>query len=59
MLFSDLQLDKAAPVLAQLNEPIMIAKINADKYTKLAAKYEIEYVLFSLIMLNPLTSLNV
>ncbi|CAL9161121.1 unnamed protein product [Musa hybrid cultivar] len=36
------ELDKAAPVLAQLNEPIMIAKINADKYTKLAAKYEID-----------------
>ncbi|RZR88966.1 hypothetical protein BHM03_00016623 [Ensete ventricosum] len=36
-------LDKAAQVLAQLNDPIMIAKINADKYTKHAAKYEIEY----------------
>lgn len=34
----------AAPVLASLNELIVIAKINADKYTKLAAKYNIEYV---------------
>lgn len=44
-----LQLDAAAPVLAALNEPIFVAKINADKYTKLASKYEIEYALFYLI----------
>lgn len=37
-----LQLDTAAPVLAQLSEPIVIAKVNADKYRKLASKYEIE-----------------
>lgn len=37
-----LQLDAAAPLLAQLDQPIMIAKINADKYRNLAAKYEIE-----------------
>ncbi|WOL12712.1 protein disulfide isomerase-like 5-2 [Canna indica] len=36
------ELDAAAPVLAQLNEPIVIAKINADKYTKLASRYEID-----------------
>ncbi|XP_074579278.1 uncharacterized protein LOC141835805 [Curcuma longa] len=36
------ELDATAPVLAQLNEPIVIAKINADKYRKLASKYEID-----------------
>lgn len=38
-----LQLDKAAPVLAGLKDPIIIAKVDADKYTRLASKYEIEY----------------
>lgn len=37
-----LQLDKAAPVLAGLKEPIVIAKVNADKFPSLANKYEIE-----------------
>uniref|UniRef100_A0A5B7A5Z6 Thioredoxin domain-containing protein n=1 Tax=Davidia involucrata TaxID=16924 RepID=A0A5B7A5Z6_DAVIN len=36
------ELDKAAPVLAGLKEPIVIAKVNADKYTRLASKYEID-----------------
>ncbi|MQL94628.1 hypothetical protein Taro_027294 [Colocasia esculenta] len=36
------ELDAAAPVLAGLDHPIVIAKINADKYTKLASKYEID-----------------
>ncbi|XP_047342136.1 protein disulfide-isomerase 5-2 [Impatiens glandulifera] len=36
------ELDKAAPILAQLKEPIVIAKINADKYTGIASKYEID-----------------
>ncbi|XP_073004372.1 protein disulfide isomerase-like 5-2 [Typha latifolia] len=36
------ELDTAAPVLAGMSEPILIAKINADKYTKLASKYEID-----------------
>ncbi|KAJ3671679.1 hypothetical protein LUZ60_007758 [Juncus effusus] len=36
------QLDSAAPVLARLNEPIYIAKLDADKYRKLASKYEID-----------------
>ncbi|WOL11942.1 protein disulfide isomerase-like 5-2 [Canna indica] len=36
------ELDAAAPMLAQLQKPIMIAKINADKYRKLAEKYEID-----------------
>ena len=38
-----LQLDAAAPVLATLKEPIVIAKVNADKHTRLAVKYDIEY----------------
>lgn len=38
-----LQLDAAAPVLAALKEPIVIAKVNADKFTRLAVKYDIEY----------------
>lgn len=37
-----LQLDEAAPVLAGLNEPIVLAKVNADKLTRLASKYDIE-----------------
>lgn len=41
---SCLQLDAAAPILAKLDHPIVVAKINADKYSKLASKYEIEYV---------------
>ncbi|GLT64550.1 hypothetical protein SLA2020_370360 [Shorea laevis] len=36
------QLDEAAPVLAELKKPIVIAKINADKFTGLATKYEID-----------------
>ncbi|XP_042386640.1 uncharacterized protein LOC121978346 [Zingiber officinale] len=36
------ELDAAAPFLAQFNEPILIAKINADKYRKFPSKYEIE-----------------
>lgn len=38
-----LQLDEAAPILASLKEPIVIAKVNADKYTRLAKKHDIEY----------------
>ncbi|XWS23371.1 hypothetical protein CRYUN_Cryun28dG0008100 [Craigia yunnanensis] len=36
------QLDKAAPILAGLKEPIVIAKLNADKFTSLARKHEID-----------------
>ncbi|KAI3972975.1 hypothetical protein MKX01_019633 [Papaver californicum] len=36
------ELDAAAPVLAKLETPIAIAKVNADKYTRLATKYEID-----------------
>ncbi|XP_008218981.1 PREDICTED: protein disulfide-isomerase 5-2 [Prunus mume] len=36
------QLDEAAPLLAGLKQPIVIAKLNADKFTSLARKYEID-----------------
>lgn len=36
------ELDTAAPILAGLKEPIVLAKINADKYRRLADKYEID-----------------
>ncbi|KAL6962005.1 Protein disulfide-isomerase 5-2 [Sarracenia purpurea var. burkii] len=36
------ELDKAAPVLARLKDPVVIAKVNADKFTHLANKYEID-----------------
>ncbi|XAR55638.1 hypothetical protein NMG60_11035769 [Bertholletia excelsa] len=36
------ELDKAAAVLAGLKKPIVIAKVNADKFTRLANKYEID-----------------
>ncbi|KAK4252987.1 hypothetical protein QN277_010831 [Acacia crassicarpa] len=36
------ELDAAAPVLAALKEPIIIAKVNADKFTSLAKKYDVE-----------------
>ncbi|KAK6938537.1 Thioredoxin domain [Dillenia turbinata] len=36
------ELDKAAPILAGFNPPVVIAKINADKYTRLARKHEID-----------------
>jgi protein disulfide-isomerase A1 len=42
IFFSPCQLDAAAPVLAALSKPIFIAKVDADKYSKLASKYEIE-----------------
>lgn len=38
----DPELNAAAPVLAGLKEPIVIAKLNADKFTRLARKYEID-----------------
>jgi len=44
--FSVLQLDAAAPVLAALKEPILIAKVDADKHTSLARKHDVEYVFF-------------
>lgn len=39
-----LQLDAAAPILAKLGKPVVIAKVNADKFTRLASKYDVEYV---------------
>ncbi|KAL2456723.1 Protein disulfide-isomerase 5-2 [Abeliophyllum distichum] len=36
------ELDKAAPVLAGLKKPIIVAKVNADKYRRLASKHEID-----------------
>eukprot|EP00252_Welwitschia_mirabilis_P020492 TRINITY_DN5040_c0_g1_i1.p1 TRINITY_DN5040_c0_g1~~TRINITY_DN5040_c0_g1_i1.p1 ORF type:complete len:449 (+),score=90.38 TRINITY_DN5040_c0_g1_i1:126-1472(+) len=35
------ELDAAAPVLAKLNRPVVLAKLNADKFTKLASKYDV------------------
>lgn len=46
LLLDLLQLDAAAPILAKLKQPIIIAKLNADKYSRLARKLEIEYVFF-------------
>ncbi|BAF09007.1 protein disulfide isomerase-like 5-3 precursor [Oryza sativa Japonica Group] len=36
------QLDEAAPVLAGLSTPIVVAKVNADKYKKLGSKYGVD-----------------
>ncbi|KAL9260944.1 disulfide-isomerase 5-2-like protein [Drosera capensis] len=36
------ELDAAAPVLAGLKEPVVIAKIDADKYRHVSSKYEID-----------------
>ncbi|KAJ1424919.1 Thioredoxin-like superfamily [Sesbania bispinosa] len=36
------ELDAAAPVLAALKEPIIIAKVDADKHTRLAKKYDVD-----------------
>ncbi|XP_060198001.1 protein disulfide-isomerase 5-2-like [Lycium barbarum] len=36
------QLDKAAADLAVLKQPVVIAKVNADKYSNLVSKYEID-----------------
>ncbi|KAI7750924.1 hypothetical protein M8C21_003089 [Ambrosia artemisiifolia] len=36
------QLDEAAPMLSGLKKPVVIAKIDADKYSRIAKKYEID-----------------
>ncbi|XP_058769962.1 protein disulfide-isomerase 5-2 [Vicia villosa] len=36
------ELDAAAPVLANLKEPILIAKVDADKHTRLARKHDVD-----------------
>ncbi|KAI9124564.1 hypothetical protein K1719_004486 [Acacia pycnantha] len=35
------ELDAAAPALSALKEPIVIAKVDADKYSRLARKYDV------------------
>lgn len=36
------ELDAAAPQLAKLKEPVVLAKVNADKFTSLAKKYDVD-----------------
>ncbi|KAK9073198.1 hypothetical protein SSX86_007522 [Deinandra increscens subsp. villosa] len=36
------ELDKAAPILSGLKKPVVIAKIDADKYSRIASKYNID-----------------
>ncbi|KAL8470058.1 hypothetical protein ACS0TY_032795 [Phlomoides rotata] len=38
------ELEKAAHILAGLKQPIVVAKVDADKYKKLASKHGIKYV---------------
>ncbi|KAG6390282.1 hypothetical protein SASPL_148014 [Salvia splendens] len=38
------ELDKAARVLAGLKPPVVVAKVDADKYRKLGSKHDVEYV---------------
>ncbi|XP_073275368.1 uncharacterized protein [Primulina huaijiensis] len=47
-----LELDKAAPLLSGLKKPMVVAKVDADKYTSLASKHDIE----GKILLNHLMS---
>lgn len=47
-----MQLDAAAAALAELEKPIMIAKVDADKYRRLGDKYEIEYAIMPFIYLT-------
>ncbi|KAG9144528.1 hypothetical protein Leryth_010747 [Lithospermum erythrorhizon] len=39
------ELDKAAPILAGLKNPVIIAKVNVDKYKSLIKKHDIEWLL--------------
>ncbi|XP_047961276.1 protein disulfide isomerase-like 5-2 [Salvia hispanica] len=36
------ELDKAAPVLAGLKPPVVVAKVDADKYRKLGSKHDVD-----------------
>ncbi|XP_075108683.1 protein disulfide-isomerase 5-2 isoform X1 [Nicotiana tabacum] len=36
------ELDKAAAILAELKQPVVIAKVDADKYSRVASKHEID-----------------
>ncbi|KAF6139420.1 hypothetical protein GIB67_026262 [Kingdonia uniflora] len=37
------ELEAAAPILSKLDKPVVIAKVDADKYRRIGSKYEIEY----------------
>ena len=50
-----MQLDKAAPILAGLKTPIVIAKVNADQFTRLANRFDIEYAAMALFFCSSLT----
>jgi len=39
-----LQLDLAAPVLAKDSRPIVLAKIDAEKHSRVASQYKIRYL---------------
>ncbi|KAJ0795736.1 putative Thioredoxin domain-containing protein [Helianthus annuus] len=36
------ELDKAAPILSGLKTPVVVAKIDADKYSRIAKKYDLD-----------------
>ncbi|KAL7156071.1 hypothetical protein ABFS83_03G118500 [Erythranthe nasuta] len=36
------ELDKAAPILAGLNPPVVVAKVDADKYRKIGSEHDID-----------------
>jgi len=37
-------LDVVAPVLVNLKKPVVLVKVNADKYTRLAMKNKVKYI---------------
>jgi len=37
-------LDVVAPVLVNFKKPVVLVKVNADKYTRLAMKHEVKYI---------------
>ena len=51
-----MQLDTAAAILAESKHPVVIAKVNADKFRHLGDKYEIKYafMLFHMTLLQVL-----
>ncbi|KAL9680869.1 hypothetical protein QQ045_012649 [Rhodiola kirilowii] len=52
-------LDAAAPILSGLKEPVVIAKVDADKYSSLAYKHEIDgYPTLKLFMHGVPTNYN-
>ncbi|KAL9668916.1 hypothetical protein QQ045_006457 [Rhodiola kirilowii] len=53
------ELDAAAPILSGLKEPVVIAKVDADKYSSLAYKHEIDgYPTLKLFMHGVPTNYN-